>query len=636
MSTDTSQRVFRQKLAYRWLVPTLTFCSLVVAIATTCLLLVESNSRIVANLCICAWLIVLVYGKPSLTVFTTIAVCEDGIQIHWLRGSRYIPFQDVVSIDVQRARRRLTIRTHLDVIYITPSYRDVGDLIDLLEIKIHTHLEVVPAKPKEKPERTGAVVLPRTFRRSRRLRVRTFLGVFVYLIPAAALTWFAVESSSLSLFTVAAVFWFFATFTLRDLLLLPSKLVVDQSAITYTGILGTTRIRYEDVVEIAVTLRVGLGGSYDFPYRQLAEFGATDKRGWRRLTVRSDSSRVICSDTFEGFDETVDLVLERVPQGALDGSASTEFECSLFYRNTFWLCFIFFSGILIWAVVSGLTQDHNDDFYGEVVFPIAGFGAFALFALFGALELSARVYLEDGRIVVCNWRGGAVIPYGQIVRVERCQPWYDEERVIITYAGGRLTIPGQLNRYDDFLSRLDEFVPVRWRGEDEVHLPLSWNTRGWISPLLYFLCGLFFAGIAAGPLLVSFRESGATGEAILYFAGFAGGLGGIWFSLYQLLRHPLKVTFFREELKMTMAWIVYRFSPHQIERVQLKESRERNITRRQVWIQIAGKTYVLSEAFSPVSLVPVYKLLCKTYWPEGYRDPEGSAIAGRTTSDSKE
>lgn len=464
------------------------------------------------------------------------------------------------------------------------------------------------SSPREiQPDR--ARVLPRTFRRSKRFRLRVYLGISFYVVPATILLWALVESYSLPLLGITALFCLLSCSTVRELARLTDKLTVDEERITSKTIFKKTRMPYSDVVEVIATVP----GYAQLPIRELIHL---DVLKWSTLRVRSHSTDILCGRDFEDSDLAIDLIVSRVPEEVLDVPLSEEFRYPRSYRSLLVLCTIFFLGFVIWALVSGLTEDYSNDFYSEVVFPAAIFGFFALLSLYAVLELSEKIYLERHRVVITNWRGGAEIPYDQIASAERHQPWYDTERLVITYTGGRLNVSDLIERYEHLRDRLNQFVRVKWRGEDRVQIPVTVYTRAWIGRSLYFLFGLLLIDVGVDQVIAYVRELSGSGALFVAFAAAVIGLGIITYTFIDARRRPRKVVLDFNELAMTCMWRTRRYSAGQVQQVKLIEKQDRRRIFRTIQIRVAGRTYVMSQTFCPVPFVPLYELLCKTYRPE--------------------
>lgn len=456
--------------------------------------------------------------------------------------------------------------------------------------------------------------LPRTFRRSRRFRMRVYLGIALCVVPATVLVCVLIESYSLPLLGVTALFGLLSCSTVRGLARLTNKLTVDEERITSETIFKKTCMPYSDIVEVIATIP----GYVHLPIRELIDL---DVLKWSTLRVRSHSTDILCDRDFEDSDLAIDLIVSRVSEEVLDVPLSEEFRYPRSFRCLLVLCTILFLGIVIWALVSGLTEDHSDDFYSEVVFPSVIFGFFALLSLYAVLELGEKIYLERHRLVVTNWRGDAEIPYDQIASAERHQPWYDTERLVITYTGGRLNISDLIERYEHLHDRLNQFVRVKWRGEDRVQIPMTVYTRAWIGRSLYCLFGLLLIDVGVDQVIAYVRELFGSGALLAAFAAAAIGLGIITYTFIDARRRPSRLILDFDELAMTSMWRTRRYSADQVQHVKLLEKQDRRRIVRTIQIRVAGRTYVMSQTFCPVPFIPLYELLCKTYRPEDYREP---------------
>ncbi|MCC6491227.1 MAG: hypothetical protein IT364_27305 [Candidatus Hydrogenedentes bacterium] len=430
--------------------------------------------------------------------------------------------------------------------------------------------------------------------------MQRYLGIVACLCPAAVLTYCAADSPVPVLLIVASFFWLLSGLTLRNLLLSPLSLSVDADGLSCKRLYNEVRIPFDDAVELKVS----------------------ERRGKTVMRLRSRTRSIVCDNNYENWTDLLRLVKNHVPEDILDNPISREFRYPGSFRFLFAASVLLFAGAVVGASVSGLLDDHSHDFKSEVLFPVLGFGAFTLGSLYAFLEVSEKVYFGRDRIVSDSWRGRREVVFGDQMTVERVRPWHGDERLVVSSGKERISISHQLVGYEDLIHDLNEIVSVKWRREEAVSFPLEVRLNlWWIPPAFY--CS--FGGALAVYFIyqgVEMLRSGEGGSGVQSLIGGSFGAFMLWLGLRHLLTCPKSAAFDEYGFTVRLAFATRHYSPEQVESIVYREERRKGNVFGRIVIRVDGREYVLADPGVNVPLVPVYKLTCNAYWPEGYREPE--------------
>jgi hypothetical protein len=138
---------------------------------------------------------------------------------------------------------------------------------------------------------------------------------------------------------------------------------------------------------------------------------------------------------------------------------------------------------------------------------------------------------------------------------------------------------------------------------------------------------IFFAGAAYLALWSGDAEDSIAVVGLLLLALGGMGFGG-WFMatcVRLLVSSPIRGRFEQDKISLILPTGMREYTSGQVESVRLRVEKAGRVGRH-LDLRIAGTNYRFYGGYASVSLVPLYELLCKTYWPDGYRDPHATVV----------
>lgn len=471
----------------------------------------------------------------------------------------------------------------------------------------------------------------RVFRQKPAIRLGTRALFLVMLVIAIWLTFevFRGDNSDRT-FEMCYYAWVFALVSGLACLPFLDSVIVDPESITYRALFRRRTINFRDVTHLDVNA----------------------SRQW--IEVSDDKSVISCSRDFTHIDELIELLEARVAPhlkalGAVATSPSNTTVTEFPYPKLRWWILMIGSlaGAAIFSVLVGscIQEMWAGDWSGErddvlgfvvaIVFTLTGL----CIAIFTFLDRDTMVALDNDALTCIRWGKITRIFYEDLERIERRSRWASNDEIVIVYDCQELELPDDVERYDELVERLDAIVPITQIDDHTVHFPVTVRSRfWWLGPVILGLFALIF--LTSAVYLVAATDGGYDPRSVLgrllpplAFLGF-----GAWFMaicIRMVVQCPKHGRFDEDRIMLVLPTRRREYAPDQVDSVHLRVANSGR-TGHRLDLRIAGKNYRFYGGYTSVPLVPLYKLLCKTYWPEGYRDPEGCVIAERTTSDSKE
>lgn len=379
-------------------------------------------------------------------------------------------------------------------------------------------------------------------------------------------------------------------------------------------------------------------------FQNVTELQINAMRQW--ISVCDLNGSISCSRNYPQIDELIELLQARIApflqaQNAYQSDQrSTPTTAEFRYpKSTWWILMVSCSAsavifsIAVGSVVremwAGEWAPERGDSLG-FAFGIVSIVASISYAVITYLNRDLMVALDGNALTHFKWGKATRIFYEDIDRIERRTTWMSDDEIVIIYGGGELELPHNVERYNELIDQLNDIVPITRIDDETVEFPVVVRFRlWWAAPVILTVFGLiFFAGSAYLAFWTGDAEDSiaVVGHLLLALGGM--GFGG-WFMatcVRLLVSSPIQGRFEQDRISLILPTGTREYTSGQVESVRIREEGNGRVGRR-LDLRIAGRNYRFYGGYASVSLVPLYELLCKTYWPDGYRDPNQMTVS---------
>ena len=467
----------------------------------------------------------------------------------------------------------------------------------------------------------------RVFKQSAKYRL-VFPALTLGLLVAAVATTYAIVLNGMmdELLALCVFAWInavFIGFLSRSFL---RTVTVDSHSITESGLFESRTILFHSVAQLQI------------------------QSARQRVTVTDINGSITYGRSYSEIDELIELLEARIGPYLKSGengdresptSARTEYR----YPKTDWRTrtIIYSASAVVLAVFSGIIlpamgpqgwPSSDGRWIAVVYFCTCAFCVAA--AILNFQDRKTWVLLENDAIAYVKRGNTTRIAYKDIERIERRSAWQSDDDIVIMWGDRELELPDEVEEFDKLVKRLNEIVPITRPDMETVRFPVEVRFRFWWgAPAILLGSALPILGAAAygGYLLLnakSISEAASAAVCALLAVGFGSWLIAVCIRCVTL--YPQRAYFDENRIALVLAFGRREYTPDQVEHVRLREERSHGSTDRRLELRIAGRDYRFHGGYLSVAIVPLYELLCKTYRPEGYREP--GVTLNRTRADA--
>jgi hypothetical protein len=403
-------------------------------------------------------------------------------------------------------------------------------------------------------------------------------------------------------FTGGAAFaLLFAILPVYLLIRLQVKIIVDEDSIGCAGLFGSKRI----------------------PFSKVTEFDLDRYR----LKIRSKKHTIRADSTFEDIRGLTRLVEERLEEaGKTKTNANDADTCEQkvfrYARGFKWLARFILADLIVCVLLFFLARP--DEFqWGWVIFMVplvAGVpvAAYVLYRTITTVELlDDFLYWQRGRRTVS-------ISYDAIEEVIVKKTWNGFQYLEIRYNGQRLCLSGALVPFDRLVARLSQRAPVSWAGNWPLRFPVVMKGSSALESVAGVITGLLFGALSLYLL--------ASSSPVDFVMGIFGVSLSVAFVASVILFQftydaPRRIQFRRRKIIfgkrrfVVVDWFkCHTFRAHDVTDVYFRVDNSFSTTY-VLEISLGERRLVFQNFGHDVPLLPLYQLLCRAYYPQGYRDP---------------